>query len=283
MHIEFRDVSKSYWQKSNGRPTRIEVVPPTSFEIDSGEFFTLIGPSGCGKSTLLNMLAGLEKPDTGTITVGGKPVTQPGPDRAVVFQEAGLMPWLTVLGNVEYGLKRAGIPKPERTERALQYLKMVHLSRFAQALPHQLSGGMKQRVSIARGLALEPQVLLMDEPFSALDAQTRDLLHEELQAIWERTGRTMFFVTHNLAEAAFLSDRIALMGTMPGGIRHLARVPLAHPRSKASRELNDYTAQLHGQLREIVAAAQAREMDPDWQPVAPGAETRGVIQEGEGI
>lgn len=283
MHIEFRDVTKTYWQKSGGRPMRVEAVPPTTFEIDSGEFFTLIGPSGCGKSTLLNLLAGLETPDSGSITVGGKPVTDPGPDRAVVFQEAGLMPWLTVLGNVEYGLKRAGVPKAERTERAMHYLKMVHLARFAQALPHQLSGGMRQRVSIARGLALEPQVLLMDEPFSALDAQTRDLLHEELQAIWQRTGRTMFFVTHNLSEAAFLSDRVALMGTMPGGIREITRVPFAHPRAKDSRELNEYVAQLHGRLRDIVAAAQAREMDPDWKPAAMGAETRGVIQEGEGI
>ena len=189
MGISFQNITKVFQQNSNGFGSRtIQALQPINFEIKTGEFFCIIGPSGCGKSTLLNVLAGLEKPDSGEVVVDGSTVTGPGPDRTVVFQEAGLMPWMTVTKNVEYGLKLQGLSKSDREDRAHTFLRMVHLLKYANSLPHELSGGMRQRVSIARALALQPKVLLMDEPFSALDAQTRDLLHEELQRIWQVTG-----------------------------------------------------------------------------------------------
>ena len=283
MDIEFKNIEKSFLQRKNGQQQTLRVLAETSFSINSGEFFSIIGPSGCGKSTLLNLLAGLETPDRGQVVLGGsKVVTEPGPDRAVVFQEHGLMPWMTVRANVEYGLKLAGIPKSERSDRAMKYLKMVHLGRFADSLPHQLSGGMKQRVAIARGLALEPQALLMDEPFSALDAQTRDVLHEELQRIWQETKTTILFVTHNLSEAVYLSDRILIMTTAPGRIKSIVRVPYPHPRAKDSEELSSFSAQLHSLIREEVNRVQALELDPDWKPEdQPRPDS--VVNVGEGI
>lgn len=244
-------------------------LSPVSLEIADGEFVAIIGPSGCGKSTLLNILAGLEQPNTGSVTVDGVPVSEPGPDRVVVFQEAGLMPWMTVTGNVEYGLKLQGMDKARRKAQAEKYLKMVHLSRYANAMPHELSGGMKQRVSIARALALEPKVLLMDEPFSALDAQTRDLLHDELQRIWQETHKTIVFVTHNLREAVYLADRVMIMTAAPGSIKKMVSVPFSHPRSKSSADVSTFTAQLHELIRSEVDKVARRELDPDWQPEEP--------------
>lgn len=264
--IRFHQVSKSF-RGSNGSAGRIvRALSPVSLEIPAGEFFSIIGPSGCGKSTLLNILAGLETSDTGSVTVSGEPVLGPGPDRAVVFQEAGLMPWMTVLGNIEYGLRLRGLGRSERRERARHYLQMVHLSKRAGDMPHQLSGGQRQRVSIARALALEPKVLLMDEPFSALDAQTRDLLHDELQRIWQETRTTILFVTHNLDEAVYLADRVMIMTAPPGSIKKIVRVPFAHPRSRTSAEIATFTASLRADIKAEVDKVAARELDPDWTP-----------------
>lgn len=272
MPIKFQNISKSFIRTTangqNGQRT-VQALNPVDLEINDGEFFCIIGPSGCGKSTLMNILAGLETPSTGRVTLDGELVRGAGPDRAVVFQEAGLMPWMTVQSNVEYGLRLQGLDKSIRRERAEKYLKMVHLSKYAQSMPHELSGGMRQRVSIARALALEPKVLLMDEPFSALDAQTRDLLHDELQRIWQETHKTVLFVTHNLREAVYLADRVMIMTAQPGSIKQIVNVPFSHPRSKASTEVSAFTAQLHDLIRSEVDKVAARELDPTWEPEAP--------------
>ncbi|MBB5173678.1 ABC transporter ATP-binding protein [Texcoconibacillus texcoconensis] len=209
------------------------VFDDISLNIQEGEFVSLLGPSGCGKSTLLNIIAGLDKATKGTIYVGDHLVNGPGSDRGVVFQEAALMPWLTVLDNVTFALKKK-LPKQEAKKRAEEYLKLVHLSRFLDSYPYELSGGMKQRVSIARALAMDPDILLMDEPFGALDEQTRSMLHKELHDIWEKTQKTIIFVTHNIRESILLSDRIVLMGTRPGGIREVYPVSLDRPRDTSS-------------------------------------------------
>lgn len=284
MEINFNNVSKSFVRKRNGQEERFVALRPTTFTVRSGEFFSIIGPSGCGKSTLLNLLAGLETADQGSVEVDGRRVDHPGSDRTVVFQEHGLMPWMTVSRNVEYGLKLKGIGAQERRETAMQYLRMVHLSRFADALPHQLSGGMRQRVAIARSLALQPSVLLMDEPFSALDAQTRDLLHDELQRIWAETKTTIVFVTHNIREAAYLSDRILTMTGPPGGIKRIVDVPFAHPRAKSSPELSTFTAELHQEIKDEVDRVAMQELDADWNPLtSPKRPPRDVVAPGEGI
>ncbi|MCX7624975.1 MAG: ABC transporter ATP-binding protein [Candidatus Sumerlaeaceae bacterium] len=268
MAIEVKNISRTY-HAQNTKNGKVAALGPISLTVREREFFAILGPSGCGKSTLLNVIAGLEVPDTGEVLVEGRVVDRPGPDRAVVFQEPGLMPWLTVRENVEYGLKLRGLSPEERRERALQYLKMVHLTKYADARPHQLSGGMRQRVSIARALALEPRVLLMDEPFSALDAQTRDLLHDELQRIWSETHVTIVFVTHNINEAVYLADRVLIMTAPPGQMRRIVRVPFARPRDKALPDLGIFAAMLHKEIKEEVAKVAARELDPDWTPASP--------------
>lgn len=281
--VEYKNVTKQFSRLQGGKAGRLQAILPMDFTITKGEFFTIIGPSGCGKSTLLNLLAGFDTPDSGEVLLDGQPVQEPGPDRAVVFQEAGLMPWMNVRENVEYGLKLQGIPAAERRERALQYVRMVHLSRFVESYPHQLSGGMRQRVSIARAMALEPNILLMDEPFSALDAQTRDVLHEELQRLWEETKTTILFVTHNLSEAVYLSDRILIMTASPGRIKRLVRVPFPHPRHKSSEELAAFVASLHEDIKEEVSLVAAKEHDADWSPLTGGRKDRTTVDVGEGI
>jgi NitT/TauT family transport system ATP-binding protein len=212
------------------RQGKLHVLDRVNLEVARGEFLCLLGPSGCGKSTLFNIIAGLEAPDSGHVMVEGQPVTGPGPDRVVVFQDGALFPWLTVLGNVEFGLSLQDLTRAERRHRALEALEMVRLSRFAESCIHELSGGMRQRVAIARALAMRPKVLLMDEPFAALDAQTRNVMHEELQRIWTQTGKTVIFVTHNVAEAVRLGDRVAVLSFRPGRIRR--EVPILHPRPR---------------------------------------------------
>lgn len=278
--IEFKDVSKTFAARGDRSSARIQALAPVSMSIHPGEFFVIIGPSGCGKSTLLNLLAGLDGPDTGAVFLDGEQIRVPGPDRAVVFQEPGLMPWMTVLRNVEYGLKLLRINRKERHERAMRYLQMVHLSKYAGAFPHQLSGGMRQRVSIARALALEPQVLLMDEPFSALDAQTRDVLHDELQRIWQETHKTIVFVTHNIREAVYLGDRILIMTAPPGTIKRVVNVPFAHPREKSSADVSTFAAWLHNEIKEEVDKVAARELDRDWRPEQPSPSKTADIAEG---
>ncbi|MFE4140422.1 ABC transporter ATP-binding protein [Peribacillus sp. YIM B13472] len=222
MYLTIDGIEKSF---KNEKKESIKVLDKINIEVEKGSFVSIVGPSGCGKSTLLYLIAGLDKADVGEIRVAGKKVMKPGPDRVVVFQEAGLFPWLTVLENVTYGLKLKKISNEEAKAKALDILKMVHLSRYVDSYPHQLSGGMKQRVAIARALVMEPDILLMDEPFSALDEQTRMVLHKELLEIWRKTKVTIFFVTHNIREAVQLSEKIIVFATRPGKIKETISVP----------------------------------------------------------
>ena len=222
MYLTVEGIDKSFM---NEKKERIKVLDNINIEVEKGSFVSIVGPSGCGKSTLLYLIAGLDKADKGEIRVAGKQVVKPGPERVVVFQEAGLFPWLTVLDNVTYGLKLKKMPKEEAKAKAMEILKMVHLSQYVNSYPHQLSGGMKQRVAIARALVMEPDILLMDEPFSALDEQTRIVLHKELLDIWRKTKVTIFFVTHNIREAVQLSEKIVVFATRPGKIKETISVP----------------------------------------------------------
>ena len=234
--------------------------------VSKGEFLCIVGPSGCGKSTLLHLIAGLQKATSGQVRVDGKLVDSPHTDRILIFQELGLFPWLTVAQNVEFGMKMKGIPKSERRERTQDYLRLVHLSQFKDSYTHQLSGGMRQRVALARALATEPNVLLMDEPFAALDAQTRDLLHDELERIWAETGKTIIFVTHNVREAVRLGDRVALFTFRPGRIKREFPINLPRPRhledaavAKSAREiLDDLREEINKSLEEQYGYESAR-------------------------
>ena len=210
---------------------RLKALAGIDLRVDDGEFVCIVGPSGCGKSTLLRIIAGLEEPDSGEILLNGKPVSGTGPERIMVFQEGALFPWLSVSDNVEFGLKMAGIPGNERSEISGRYLDMMQLSDFADSYTYQLSTGMKQRVAIARALVMDPDVLLMDEPFAALDAQTRDLLLAEMQVIWQRTKKTILFVTHNVAEAAVLASRVVVFSGRPSTVRAALPVDLPRPRT----------------------------------------------------
>ncbi len=215
MHVEFEEVYKSF--EKDGRP--FQVLKDVSFTIDKGSFVSIVGPSGCGKSTLLHLIAGLERPDKGKVLVNRQTVKGPGPDRVLVFQSDGLFPWLTVLDNVTYGLKLKGMGKEEAEKKAKAMLQKVHLSQYITSYPHQLSGGMKQRVAIARAFVMEPDILLMDEPFSALDEQTRIVLQQELIQLWKETKVTIMFVTHNIREAVQLSEKILVFATRPGRLK----------------------------------------------------------------
>jgi len=195
-------------------------------EVAAGEFLTLVGPSGCGKSTLLDLLGGLTRPTAGRILIDGKPLDGPGLDRAIVFQQYALFPWLTALGNVAFGLQAKGVTRRERLDRARSYLARVGLSGFEDRYPHELSGGMKQRVAIARSLSYDPDILLMDEPFAALDAQTRESLQLELLRLWEGTRKTILFITHGIDEAVYLGQRVAVMSARPGRVVEVIDVPL---------------------------------------------------------
>ena len=220
-------ISLSYRTTSGERLLALDKI---NLEVKPGEFLCIVGPSGCGKSTLLHLIAGLHPQTSGKVLVDGTPVNGPGTDRILIFQELGLFPWLTVGGNVEFGMKMKNIGKAEREQKVQYYLRLVHLSKFRDSYIHQLSGGMRQRVALARALATEPDVLLMDEPFAALDAQTRDLLHDELERIWAETGRTIIFVTHNVREAVRLGDRVALLTFRPGRVKQEFSVNLPRPR-----------------------------------------------------
>ncbi len=233
MQVVVEHLSKQF--SHNG--SNVAVLEDISFTIEGGEFVCLVGPSGCGKSTLIHLIAGLEKPSSGRILVDGVPVNSPGTDRIVVFQEGALFPWLTVEQNVAFGLKMAGMPTPEGKDKVADYLKMVHLTRFAKFYPHQLSGGMKQRVALARALAMDPKILLMDEPFAALDAQTRRLLHEELLEIFEKTHKTIFFVTHNVREATVLGDKVLEISARPGRMKKGYAIHLPRPRRESDPHL----------------------------------------------
>ena len=218
-------------------------------EIEDGDFVCLVGPSGCGKSTFLRIIAGLETPDEGEVIFDGKPVTTTGPERIMVFQEGALFPWLKVQDNVEFGLKMAGIPKEERAQISKRYLEMMQLTKFADSFTYQLSTGMKQRVAIARALVMDPDVLLMDEPFAALDAQTRDLLLIEMQLIWEKTKKTILFVTHNVAEATVLGTKVAVFSNRPSKIKKEIRVDFKRPRLAEDENLTGLQQEILSELR----------------------------------
>jgi NitT/TauT family transport system ATP-binding protein len=255
--LRLEDVSRSF-KSSSGRLSALENI---NLEVREGEFLCIVGPSGCGKSTLLNMLAGLDHPTSGTVCRDGKEIKGPGTDRIVIFQELGLFPWLTVRENVEFGMKMQGVDKQSRHERADRYLRLVHLSKFAGSYIHQLSGGMKQRVALARSLATEPEVLLMDEPFAALDAQTRDLLHEELERIWAETRKTIVFVTHNVREAVRLGDRVVLLTFRPGRIKTEFAVHLPRPRHMEDPDLMVQAREVQAQLRDEIDKAVKEEYE----------------------
>jgi NitT/TauT family transport system ATP-binding protein len=226
------EVSKRFLADAGGRIDRVEALDCVSFSVNEGEIVAITGPSGCGKTTLLRLIMGLERPSSGQIMVDGRTVAGPGSDRGMVFQHAALLPWRTALGNVEFGLEEKGIPASERRGKALHYLELVGLTRYAHLRPHQLSGGMQQRVGIARALAIDPEVLLMDEPFGELDAQTRETLQAELLQIHERTQKTILFVTHDLDEAVLLADRVLVMSVHPGRVRDEVAINLPRPREE---------------------------------------------------
>lgn len=240
--LALNNVCLSYGTNAHNRLIALNNI---KLKVQPSEFLCIVGPSGCGKSTLLHLIAGLHQQSSGDVLVDNKPVQGPGTDRILIFQELGLFPWLTVAQNVEFGMRMKKVSKPQREAQVRDYLRLVHLHQFKDSYIHQLSGGMRQRVALARALATEPDVLLMDEPFAALDAQTRDLLHDELERIWAETRRTIVFVTHNVREAVRLGDRVVLLTFRPGQVKREYRIDLARP-----RHLED--VQVAGSAREIL-------------------------------
>ena len=272
--IQARDVRMDFAiEDDKGRRQQISALQDFNLDIREGEFFTILGPSGCGKSTFLNVLAGLAHKTSGSITIDGRPAEGINLHQGVVFQGYALFPWRTVLQNIEMGLEIRKVPKRERKETAEHFLDLVGLSGFAHRYPHELSGGMRQRVAIARALAYSPDLLLMDEPFAALDAQTREILQAELLRIWEAHKKTIVFITHSLDEAIYLSDRIAVMTHRPGRIKSILDVPLARPRPAEIRH-SPQCVQLREQawdvLRDEVAFATGHHQRP-LAPVVPTA------------
>ena len=251
--LELRNVTKGF-QGNNGASS-VTALENINLNIEEGQFVCFVGPSGCGKTTLLNILAGLDKPTSGEVILNGQPVRETGPDRIMVFQENALFPWLKVIDNVEFGLKMAGIEKEKRHEIAMHFLDMMQLKKFAEAFTYQLSGGMKQRVAIARALVTDPEVLLMDEPFAALDSQTRDLLMVELQLIWARTRKTIVFVTHNIAESVCLGDKVVIFTSRPGKVKKEIAVEYRRPRLSEDNNLYNYRRKILDELAtEIITA-----------------------------
>jgi len=231
--LELRNVIKTF----NSEEGKIKALEDINLNVKPNEFLCIIGPSGCGKTTLLRLIAGLEHPSSGEIVLDGKEVKGPSPDRGMVFQDFSLFPWRTVLKNVEFGLENLGVK--DRREIAERYIELVGLKGFENCYPYELSGGMKQRVAIARALAMDPSILLMDEPFGSVDAQTRNVLQEELLEIWKRTKKTVLFVTHSVDEAVYLGDRVAVMSARPGRIIECMDINIARPRKRTSVEANE--------------------------------------------
>ncbi len=243
MALEIRNLCKHF--DNNEQATLKEI----SLDIADGEFVCIVGQSGCGKSTLLNLVAGLLTPTSGEILLDGKVITGPGADRTVMFQEHGLFPWLNVIDNVKFGMKLAGIPKAEQEERAMHYLDMVHLSQYRDYPIHQISGGMRQRTALARALTMDSKVLLMDEPFSALDKQTSNQLRVELQRIWMETKRTILFITHSVEEAVYLGERVVVLSADPEKEMQIVPIALERPRHVHSPEFVEYRHQILEQIR----------------------------------
>jgi NitT/TauT family transport system ATP-binding protein len=242
-HLVVRDLAITYPARSG--KALFTAVDGVDLEVGAGEFITIVGPSGCGKSTLLLAIDGLIDPTRGAVTLGGRTITKPGPDRAMVFQDFGLMPWRTVQSNIEFGMELAKVG--DRAATAAELIKLVGLEGFEKHHPHELSGGMRQRVGIARALAVDPDVLLMDEPFGALDAQTREIMAEELLKVWEQRRKTVLFVTHGIDESIYLADRVVVMGKGPGRILETIEIDLPRPRTPAirgSREFQEYRTRI---------------------------------------
>lgn len=257
--IGMRDLSKSFVK---GKRT-VVAIDDFDLDVNEGEIVCLLGPSGCGKTTVLRIVAGLETPTSGRIVVSGKPVSGSGPDRGMVFQEFALFPWRTVRKNIEFGLEMKGVPPGKRAEASARYIDLVGLKGFEDSHPKELSGGMKQRVGIARALANDPSVLLMDEPFGSLDAQTRNLMQKELLRIWAATQKTILFVTHSVDEAVYLADRIVIMTARPGKVREIIEVILPRPRDRTSREFISVRGQVLAELDEEFEKARAKELSPE--------------------
>ncbi len=247
MYLQLNCVSKVF------RDTKKETLQDISLEVQKGEFICIVGPSGCGKSTLLNLVAGLDTPSSGEILLDGQPVTGPGADRVVMFQEAALYPWLNVIENVRFGLEAAGYPKQKQMEIAEKYLKMVRLWQYKDYPIHQISGGMKQRTALARALALDSKLLLMDEPFSALDKQTINILRAELEEIWEKTQKTILYVTHSVEEAIYFANRVVVMAENQGQIKEIIPIRFARPRDIEARE---FTALRREILKQVSLSAR---------------------------
>lgn len=236
VELEVRGLHKSFDSASEGE--RVVALMDVSFTVPGGRFVCVIGPSGCGKTTLLRMLSGLERPDRGAILLGGREITGPVRDVGYIFQEPALLPWRTVVRNVEFGLEMAGMEKRERREKALAALELVELRDFADFYPKEISGGMKQKAALAMALVVEPKVLLMDEPFVSLDCQTRNYMQAALLHVWEKTKKTVIFVTHNVEEAVFLGDEIICFTSRPSEVGNTLAVDIPHPRERTSPELN---------------------------------------------
>ncbi|SEQ00666.1 ABC transporter ATP-binding protein [Piscibacillus halophilus] len=255
--LNLNNVGKTYTDQNQGR---FEVFSGIDLTIEENQFVSILGPSGCGKSTLLSMVAGLESVSEGAISLEGNDINQPGPDRGMVFQEPSLFPWLNVQENVLYPIKKR-LPKKEAEERVNHFLKMVHLSKFKNHYTYELSGGMQQRVAIARALAMDPKVLLMDEPFGALDEQTRHIMHDELTKIWHETKKTILFVTHSIQEAIKLSDRVVVMGTRPGRIIADFDINVSRPRRRDDAKVIELENQVMDLLKDEINKVLKEELD----------------------
>lgn len=247
--LALNNVCLTYGTNSHNRLIALSNI---NLKVQSGEFLCIVGPSGCGKSTLLHLIAGLHQQSSGDVLVDNVPVQGPGTDRILIFQELGLFPWLTAAQNVEFGMQMKNIPKPQREAQVRHYLRLVHLYQFKNSYIHELSGGMRQRVALARALATEPDVLLMDEPFAALDAQTRDLLHDELERIWAETRRTIIFVTHNVREAVRLGGRVVLLTFRPGQVKREYRIDFPRPRHLEEINVAGSAREILNDLREEI-------------------------------
>jgi NitT/TauT family transport system ATP-binding protein len=255
VRIRVRDLVKRF--SDIARQEEVIAINGMDLDIGQEEFLTVLGPSGCGKTTLLNIIAGFDHPTSGYVTLDGETIRKPGPDRGVVFQEYALFPWLTVAQNIEFGLRESGLPKQERQARVQQQVLSVGLSGFEQRYPQELSGGMRQRVALARILANDPKTLLMDEPFAALDAQTRTIMQDELLRTWGAAPRAAIFITHNIEEAILLGDRVVVMTARPGRVKEIVDVKLPRPRDVTSHEFNDIRRRVASLLEDEVKAAFA--------------------------
>lgn len=258
--LRLNQVSKRF--PIRGRKAELTAVQDITLDLAAGEFLVLVGPSGCGKSTLLDLLGGLSAPTSGQILLDGTPISGPGLDRGIVFQQYALLPWRSARRNIEFGLEAKGVPRAERRERAEHYLELVGLAGFADRYPHELSGGMKQRVAIARSLAYDPEVLLMDEPFAALDAQTRESLQDELLRIWERTGKTILFITHGIDEAIYLGQRVAVLTSRPGRVKTVVDIDIDRTAAdiRSGAEIRELRHRVWSLLHDEVERARSLEL-----------------------